>query len=184
MDVFREPSRPSFRLYSLRHESTFFPAPFTQKASRPVTRGMNLLLILGLLAGLFGCGPASSGDPSSQKSSAGTSVAPGSQPTPATGSAPPAGAAGTTLSATAPPPPEKPLVVPTWMATALANPDVQVRLQALDTWVRQGRTGSVDPLMLALNDPDERVRARALQLIEQDWVTEQAAQPKQPKPSP
>jgi hypothetical protein len=36
--------------------------------------------------------------------------------------------------------------------------------------VQQDRTGSVDPLMLALNDPNERVRTRALQLIEQDWA--------------
>jgi hypothetical protein len=29
--------------------------------------------------------------------------------------------------------------------------------------------------MLALNDPDERVRTWALQLIEQDWLAELAA---------
>ena len=78
------------------------------------------------------------------------------------------------MTASAPKP-----VVPDWMADALASPDVQIRLKALETWVQQGRRGSVDPLLLALNDTDERVRARALQLIEQDWVAEQAAQPKQ-----
>jgi HEAT repeat protein len=65
-------------------------------------------------------------------------------------------------------------VVPDWIATALNSPDAQVRLQALDRWVQQGRKGSVDPLMLALNDSDERVRTRALQLIEQDWERAQA----------
>jgi HEAT repeat protein len=67
-------------------------------------------------------------------------------------------------------------VVPEWIATALNSPDPQVRLEALDQWGQQGRTGAVDPLMLALNDADERVRARALQLIEQDWARAQAAE--------
>lgn len=66
--------------------------------------------------------------------------------------------------------------MPDWIATALTSPDVQVRLQALDRWVQQGQTGSVDPLMLALSDPDERVQARALAFIEQDWVRAQAAE--------
>jgi hypothetical protein len=66
--------------------------------------------------------------------------------------------------------------VPDWIATALKSPDVHVRLHALDRWVHQGRTGSVDPLMQALNDRDERVQARALALIEQDWVRAQAAE--------
>src|SRR4029453_8927092 len=61
------------------------------------------------------------------------------------------------------------------IATALQSPDWQVRLRALDAWVQQGRTGSFDPLMLAFNDPDERVRKWALQLIEQDWQAELAA---------
>jgi HEAT repeat protein len=59
------------------------------------------------------------------------------------------------------------------MAKELDSPDVQVRLQALDRWVQQEHTGSVDPLMLALTDPDERVQARALALIEEDWVRAQ-----------
>ncbi|MDH5194311.1 MAG: hypothetical protein OEW32_11545 [Nitrospira sp.] len=66
--------------------------------------------------------------------------------------------------------PGEPLVVPTWMATALASPDVAVRLHALDRWALQGQTGSVDPLMLALTDPDKRVQARALAFIEEDWA--------------
>ena len=66
-------------------------------------------------------------------------------------------------------------VAPDRIATALQSPDVQVRLRALDAWVQQGRTGSVDPVMLALKDPDERVRTWALQLIEQDWLIELVA---------
>jgi hypothetical protein len=60
------------------------------------------------------------------------------------------------------------------MAKELGSPDVQVRLQALDRWVQQGQSGSVDPLMLALTDPDERVQARALALIVEDWARTQA----------
>ena len=67
------------------------------------------------------------------------------------------------------------VVEPDRTATALQSRDVQVRLRALDAWVQQGRSGSVDPLIHALNDPDERVRTWALKLIEQDWLAELAA---------
>jgi len=30
--------------------------------------------------------------------------------------------------------------------------------------------GSIDPLILAFENDEERVRARAMELIEQDWV--------------
>ena len=68
------------------------------------------------------------------------------------------------------------LFVTDWIATALTSPDVHVRLHALDRWVQQGCTGTVDPLMLVLNDQDERVRTRTLRLIEQDWAWAQAAE--------
>lgn len=64
--------------------------------------------------------------------------------------------------------------VPEWMTQALTSPDVQVRLAGLETWVRRSGRGAIDPLMLALNDPDEGVRNRAMKLIEQDWIAEQA----------
>ena len=60
------------------------------------------------------------------------------------------------------------LVVPAWMAKELDSPDVGTRLRALDTWVQSAPPGSVDPLILAYEDKDERVRARAMELIEQD----------------
>lgn len=72
--------------------------------------------------------------------------------------------------------PDEPLVVPAWMAKQLDSPDVYVRLQALDRWAQQGQPGSVDPLMLALTDPDKRVQARALTLIEEDWSRSQATE--------
>jgi len=56
------------------------------------------------------------------------------------------------------------------MAKELDSPDVGVRLHALETWVQSAPPGEVDPLILAYKDKDERVRARAMELIEQDWA--------------
>lgn len=61
------------------------------------------------------------------------------------------------------------LVVPTWLANDLASFDVQVKLQALDRWAQSAPVGSVDPLVLALEDQDEAVQSRALALLEEDW---------------
>jgi len=41
---------------------------------------------------------------------------------------------------------------------------------------REALPGSVDPLILAFEDKDERVRARAQQLIEQDWARKTEAE--------
>lgn len=64
----------------------------------------------------------------------------------------------------------EPLVVPAWMAKELDSPDIGVRLRALETWAQSAPPGAVDPLILAYKDKDERVRARAMELIEQDWA--------------
>ena len=71
----------------------------------------------------------------------------------------------------------EPLVVPTWMAIELDSPDVATRLHALETWVQSAPPGSIDPLILAYEDKDERVRARAMELIEQDWARAADAEP-------
>jgi len=136
-----------------------------------VTRGV-VLLAVWWLVGVVGCGPGASGEPGMPTAATSgpvedhRSVIPASPPAVVPSASPPS----------LPPPPEQKLVVPDWIATALNSPDAQVRLQALDRWVQQGRKGSVDPLMLALNDSDERVRMRALQLIEQDWAQAQEAE--------
>jgi hypothetical protein len=62
------------------------------------------------------------------------------------------------------------LVVPAWIAKELDSPDVDTRLRALETWAQSAPPGAVDPLILAFEDKDERVRARAMELIEQDWA--------------
>jgi hypothetical protein len=56
------------------------------------------------------------------------------------------------------------------MAKDLASPDVDTRLRSLETWVLTAPVGSIDPLILAFENDEERVRARAMELIEQDWV--------------
>jgi hypothetical protein len=68
------------------------------------------------------------------------------------------------------------LVVPEWMAQKLNSPKVRVRLQVLETWAQSAPPGSIDPLILAFEDKDERVRARAQQLIEQDWARKSEAE--------
>lgn len=48
--------------------------------------------------------------------------------------------------------------------TTLQDVEVQERLNKLNHWVNQGSTGEILELMSDLNDPDERVRARAEEL--------------------
>ena len=62
------------------------------------------------------------------------------------------------------------LVVPELMAEKLNSPNVRVRLRALEAWAREAPPGAVDPFILAFEDKDERVRARAQQLLEQEWA--------------
>ena len=59
----------------------------------------------------------------------------------------------------------------------LKVPDVQGRLNALDAWGQYAPQGSVDALLLALEDENEQIQERALELIEQDWLLGQAANP-------
>jgi hypothetical protein len=59
------------------------------------------------------------------------------------------------------------LVVPELMAQKLNSPNVRVRLRVLDTWANEASPGAVDPFVRAFEDKDERVPARAQQLIEQ-----------------
>ena len=55
---------------------------------------------------------------------------------------------------------------PEWTA-ALQHPDRHVRLEALQRWATQGAETALNPLTEALVDPDESVRARAQELVEQ-----------------
>ena len=55
---------------------------------------------------------------------------------------------------------------PAWLAAAREDPDPNVRLHALNAWA-QHPGESLDPATYALVDPDETVRARAQELVEE-----------------
>ena len=157
-----------------------------------------MLLSLMVFTGLAGCGQTSSDSSPNLSSRASVGVPPVSKPSPSTGNnsvtpVPPtanplplalgkaAGGAsgketvrGENSSHAVPVPfsksedlPES-LVVPAWIAKELDSPDVNTRLRALETWAQSAPPGAVDPLIVALEDKDERVQARAMELIEQD----------------
>lgn len=95
----------------------------------------------------------------------GTGSLPGKGPVPG-GDSPHAAPA----SSTKPVNPMAVLDVPAWMAKDLASPDVDTRLRSLETWVLTAPVGSIDPLIMAFENDEERVRTRAMELIEQDWA--------------
>lgn len=134
-----------------------------------------------LLAALSGCGPAPSDEASNLAASASQPLGTGPLLREASGLSPSGfpGAEPVPSDATQDVPAKSreavPLIIPDWMAQALASPDVRVRLQVLDRWAQHTPTGSVDLLIFALDDEDEQVRAKALALIEQDWAREQVA---------
>lgn len=163
----------------------------------PATRWV-LLLGLMLLMGLGGCGPASSdhapnlgprarmdgpslskqglsprndtltssANPLSLASANGKGSASGTETT-ALGED---GPLAVPVQALDPGHPIEGLVVPEWMVQKLNSSKVRVRLQALEAWAQSAPPGAIDPLILAFEDKDERVRTRAQQLIEQDWA--------------
>ena len=55
---------------------------------------------------------------------------------------------------------------PAWLAAAREDPDPNVRMHALEVWA-QHPGESLDPATHALVDPDETVRARAQELVEE-----------------
>jgi hypothetical protein len=61
-----------------------------------------------------------------------------------------------------------------WFDEVRENPDVTVRLQALELWAEQP-DDDIDSLTYALVDEDEQVRARAEELWEQQLTREEAA---------
>ncbi|MEK6761876.1 MAG: HEAT repeat domain-containing protein [Nitrospirota bacterium] len=173
---------------------------------RPSPSRLVMLLSLMVLLGLAGCGQTSSdSSPNlSSRASVGvpplskqgpvpgnnsvTPVPPTAYPTPLALGKSPGGASGKETgsgegsSHGVPIPPSKledlpeSLVVPAWIAKELDSPDVNIRLRALETWAQSASPGSVDPLILASEDKDERVRSRAMELIEQDQAREVRAE--------
>lgn len=171
----------------------------------PSQSRLALLVGLMFLAGLAGCGQASPNNVSSLESHASVSESPLSKQGPSPGNnsltsviptTNPASIAsggktdivagnGTDSGGDSPravPIPSNPgdspesLIVPAWIAKELSSPDVGTRLHALDLWAQLAPPGSVDPLILASEDKDERVRSRAMELIEQDQAREVRAE--------
>ena len=117
---------------------------------RPYT-GMPLMSSV-LISILYGCGPAASNDPvaigNEQSTIASASGQDETLPVASTSN------------------------LPDWMQSAVKHPDPEVRLKALESWIEQNQSG-IGPAMLLINDPDEGVRAKAMQLIERASATEQ-----------
>ena len=63
---------------------------------------------------------------------------------------------------------------PEWTA-ALQHQNKEVRREALQQWAGQGAATPLDPLTHALADPDESVRAKAQELVEQVWLAKAEA---------
>jgi len=166
-------------------------SPERSNAMRPAHPCMRLpfphpagLLGLIVLAGLAACGPASSdhapnlepraslGGPSKSQPVSQHTPSPRTDPvTPAASPAPLASSRSPDGHVEARP--AETLVVPDWMSVALTSPDVRVRLWALDHWEQQAPTGLVDPLIAALDDEDEDVQTKAMEIIERYWAVEQ-----------
>ena len=185
------PSRQSISTCSLTTQ---------HRTAHPSGSCLALFLSLMLLAGLTGCGPASSDNPPNPASRVSVSETPISKQSPSArhdsfaslpqtaGPAPigsgdeagstsgkmpvPVGDSPQAVSASASNRTAvlEPLVVPAWIAKDLESPDIGTRLRALDKWVQIAPQGADDPLILALDNKDERVRARAMELIEQNWA--------------
>ena len=68
------------------------------------------------------------------------------------------------------------LSLPVWIAQALDAPEASVRIQALDMWAQQGAQAPLDPLVVALDDENDEVRAKAMAIIEQHWAINQKAE--------
>lgn len=145
-------------------------------------------------AGLSGCGPAASDPAPNSQSHASLSAPSESQPvsqhtsaahndpfTPAASPAPLASNYSPAAAQEEPAPLPEYLALPIWIAQALDAPEASVRIQALDMWAQQGAQAPLDPLVVALDDEDDDVRTKAMEIIEQHWAIEQEAEPESEK---
>lgn len=62
--------------------------------------------------------------------------------------------------------------LPQSVAKDLTSPDAGTRLRALDYWESKATTAPLDPVFEALEDENEVVRAKATEIVEQQWVRE------------
>lgn len=144
-----------------------------------------LFLRLLLLAGLAGCGPASSDNApnlkqrvstdgsvaGSSSASARVSPSPGDSVSQGDGQADKSDGTTNVKSDET----DKSLVpgIPTAIAKDLDSPDARLRLRALDHWETKGAKAPLDPVFEALEDEDDAVRAKATAIIEQRWAADE-----------
>ena len=149
---------------------------------------LGLLVSLMLLAGLAGCGPASSDNAPSLESRAsvsGPSVSkqsplPGNNPlTPVSQAVSPvalasvngtgsASGVGTVPGGDKLPVPS----IPDSIAKDIGSPDARTRYRALDHWEAKDSKAPLDPVFEAMEDEDEAVRAKATAIVEKHWAAE------------
>ena len=179
-----------------RHPTRHLTAHSSRPSLRLLYPRLELILSLMLLGGMSGCGPASSDNAPNLGPRASTGGLPPSEQSPSPRKDPlpqtanpvllaPITVIGVTsgeetrknglpeLPVSSPKPADSAdtSVMPAWMAKELESPDIGTRLRSLETWVKSAPPGSVDPLITAYyENKDERVRARAMELIEQDWA--------------
>ena len=152
--------------------------------------GIIAVLLSISLAGISACGPAapdyspslesraSLGMPSKSQSITQHPWSPSnSLSTPAASPVTPAGSNYTQATAQEKPAPlPEHLSLPVWIAQALDAPETSVRIQALDMWAQQGAQTPLDPLVVALDDENDEVRTKAMEIIERHWAIDQKDQ--------
>lgn len=69
--------------------------------------------------------------------------------------------------------------IPEWITKGLSSSDPRERLMALYHWEAQGTTAPLDPLFAALDDTDGQVRAKATEIIERYYASEQEQEQEQ-----
>ena len=138
-------------------------------------RGLpGLLLSMSFFAGVLGCGPGAPDNRLNNSSPVSVSEPDGLQASPVAGNATTSATTEGTLS---PPPgfsaqPKEQFGGSNRKAMVPDDLEAQERLKNLNIWAKQGFEGGEAPLLRALNDPDERVRARAQELMVGDWPAE------------
>lgn len=176
---------PGRRITSVRKTFSLYALTSRYLAAHPSRSCLALLLSLSLmlLAGLAGCGPASSDNASNLGSpeSVGGPVARVTGQGEKTFIPPVASDNRTDSASTIGTVPGADTVetngretLPDPIAKDLASPDVHVRLKALDRVAKQGTITSLDPLIAVLEDESEDVRTRATAILERYWAAEKA----------
>jgi len=140
-------------------------------------RGLpDLLLGVSILAGVLGCGSGAPDSQSNNNPPVGVSEPAGLQRSPvAVNAANPMTTRGTLSPSGFSAPPKEPFAGSDHKVMPPDDVKAQERLKELNVWAKQGFAEEDAPLIRALNDPDERVRARAQELMVGDWSAESAA---------